>query len=88
MIGKISAKNGLYHVDHKIAVNVAMAGENREVLTIKELHCQMGHIAPETAKQMVSSGAINGIKLDLTLEIKQCTSCKYAKATRKPVKKE
>ena len=48
----------------------------------------MGHIAPETAKQMVSSGAINGIKLDLTSEIEQCASCKYAKATRKPVKKE
>ena len=36
--GKISAKNGLYHIDHEIAVNVAMAGKNREVLTIEELH--------------------------------------------------
>ena len=72
VIGKISAKNGLYRVDHEISVNVTMAGEGREILTVEELHCQMGHITLEIAKKMVSTGAIDGIKLDLTLEIKQC----------------
>ena len=28
VIGRINAKNGLYHVDHEIAVNVTMAGED------------------------------------------------------------
>ena len=56
-------------------------------MTIKELHCRMGHIAPETAKQMVSNGAIEGIDVDLASEIQQCDSCEYAKATRKPIKK-
>ena len=87
VIGRINANNGLYHVDHEIAVNVAMAGEDREVLTIKELHHRMGHIAPETAKQMVSNGAIEGIDVDLASEIQQCDSCEYAKATQKPIKK-
>ena len=86
VIGKISAKNGLYHVDHEISVNVAMAEEGQEMLTVKELYHWMGHIAPEIAKKMVSTGAIDGMKLDLTSEIKQCDSCKYAKATRKPIK--
>ena len=28
VIGRINANNGLYHVDHEIAVNIAMAGED------------------------------------------------------------
>jgi hypothetical protein len=39
IIGRINAIIRLYHIDHKIAINVAMAGEDREVLTIVELHC-------------------------------------------------
>ena len=38
VIGQIIARNGLYHVDHEVAVNIAMAGEVREVLTLEELH--------------------------------------------------
>ena len=79
VIGRINARNGLYCVDHKVAVNVAMAGEDREVLTIKELHRQMGHVTPETAKQMVSSRAIIGIETDSALVIQHCNSCEYAK---------
>ena len=88
VIGQITARNGLYHVDHEVAVNVAMAGEDREVLTIEELHWHMGHIAPETARQMVSKGAIRGIEIDSASEIQHWDSCEYAKATRKPIKKE
>ena len=62
-------------------MNIAMAGEDREVLTIEELHCWMGHIASEAAKQMISSGAIEGIDVDLASKIQQCNSCEYAKAT-------
>ena len=28
VIGRINAKNGLYHADHKITVNITMAGED------------------------------------------------------------
>ena len=87
VIGQITARNGLYRVDHQVAINVAMAGEDQEVLTIKELHWHMGHIAPETARQMVSKGAIKGIEIDSASEIQQCNSCEYAKATQKPIKK-
>ena len=79
--------NGLYCVDHNITVNVALAGVAREVLTVEELHCRMGHIAPETAKQMVSEGAIDGMEVNLSSTIQSCNSCEYAKATRKPIQK-
>ena len=36
----------------------------------------------------MSSGAIKGIEIDSALKIQHCDSCKYAKATQKPIKKE
>jgi hypothetical protein len=48
----------------------------------------MGHIAPEITKEMVSNRAIDGIELNLASMMQQCNSCKYAKATRKPIKKD
>ena len=47
-------KNGLYCVDHGVIVSTAMTGEAPEVVSIEEIHRQMGHIALETIKQMVS----------------------------------
>ena len=47
----------------------------------------MGHIAPDTIKQMVRNGAIEGIEADLTVTIQPCMSCEYGKATHKPIKK-
>ena len=87
MIGQVVIKNGLYRVDHDITVNVALAGAAREVLTVEELHRRMGHIAPETAKQMVSEGAIDGMEVDLSSTIQSCNTCEYAKATCKPIRK-
>ena len=59
----------------------------REVLTIKEPHHWMGHIAPEMAKQIVSNGAIDRIEIDSASTIQHCKLCKYAKATQKPIRK-
>ena len=36
---------------------------------------------------MVSSGAVEGIELDLTSTLQACNSCQYTKATRKPISK-
>ena len=81
IIGQINAKNGLYHVDHGVVVDTAMTGEVPEVVSIEEIHRRMGHIAPETIKQMVSKGVIQGVEINSTMEIQQCDSCEYAKAT-------
>ena len=36
---------------------------------------------------MVSEGAIDGIEIDPSSSIQSCDSCKYAKATHKPIQK-
>ncbi|KAE9392142.1 hypothetical protein BT96DRAFT_779247, partial [Gymnopus androsaceus JB14] len=48
----------------------------------------LGHIAPEACQKMVKDGLIEGIELDESETVKTCNSCKYAKKTRKPVKKQ
>ena len=54
-------------------------------MNIEELHHRLGYIAPEAAKNMVSSGAVKGLEVDLTTEMQHCHSCEYAKATQKPI---
>ena len=39
IIGQINAQNGLYRVDHTATINIAMAGQTQEVITVDELHC-------------------------------------------------
>lgn len=87
VVGLINIKSGLNCVDHEVMVNVGMAGEACKILTVKELHRQIGHIAPEAAKKMVSSGAVRGIELNPSTTIQSCDSCEYAKATCKPIRK-
>ena len=87
VIGQVNMKNRLYRVDHDVMINVGIAGEAREVLTVEELHRRMGHIALEAAKKMVSSGATRGIEVDPSTVLQSCDSCEYAKAMHKPIRK-
>ena len=84
VIEQINTRNGLYFVDHEIMVNATMSGQAWEVLTIKEVHCCMGHIAPETIKH---NKGFEGINVELATMIQPCDSCEYAKTTWKPIKK-
>ena len=78
-------RNGLYRVDHDIA---AMTGniEPKEVVTLEELHCWMGHIAPMAMKCMLDDGAVDGVKLDGSSTLSSCESWEYAKITQRPIK--
>ncbi|KIN94648.1 hypothetical protein M404DRAFT_96503, partial [Pisolithus tinctorius Marx 270] len=58
-------------------------------LTMEEIHIRLGHIAPEAIQRMLKDGTITGIKLDEAHStMGTCGSCEYAKATRKPIRKE
>jgi len=60
-----------------------------KVLTMWDLHQRMAHIAPSAIHEMLTKGMIEGVKLDPKNEtMGQCESCKYAKATHKPIGKE
>ena len=87
VIRQVNMKNRLYRVDHDVTINIGIAGEAHKILTVEELHRQMGHIALEAAKRMVSSGAAKGMEVDFSTMIQSCDFCEYAKATCKPIKK-
>ena len=52
--------HGLYQVLHEEEVHVI------EVVSMMELHCCMGHIAPASARKLVEEGLVTGIALDVT----------------------
>ena len=54
---------------------------------MEELHRRMGHISPEAARRLVKDGAIDGIEIDESSDLKSCDSCEYAKTTRKAIRK-
>ena len=87
VIGDVPWRNGLYRVDHSMETGGEIAGMAAKVVTIEELHGRMGHISPEATRRLVSEGAIEGIKLDKSSQLRSCNSCKYAKATWKPIRK-
>jgi transposase InsO family protein len=57
-------------------------------VTIEDLHKKLGHISPEVAKKMVEDNLVDGMRLDKLSTIRSCDSCEYAKAHRKPIRKE
>jgi hypothetical protein len=72
----------LYHVTHK-----PESANTTQTISIMELHCRLGHIAPDSARKLVESGAITGIKLDPVSEMGDCDACIYAQSTRLPIMK-
>ena len=64
-----------------------IGGMAAKVVLIEILHCRMGHILQEAMRCLVSKGAIEGIKLDKSSQLRSCDSCEYAKATWKPIRK-
>ena len=64
-----------------------IGGMAAEIVLIEKLHHKMGHILPEAMRHLVSEGAIEGIEIGKLTQLWSCNSCKYAKATWKPIKK-
>jgi len=75
--------NGLYKVKHEF---VGMTTTKQvDILT---LHKQLGHISADTIRALVLNNAVTGLQLMNPNTSFTCNSCKYAKATRKPINKE
>lgn len=69
----------LYHVTHEEEANAI------KLLSVMELHRQMGHIAPSTACKLIDSGAVTGVKIDPESKESHCDACLYVRMTRKPI---
>jgi len=84
IIARIPASvNGLYKVEHKFVG--ATATEQVDILT---LHKWLGHISADAICALVLNNAVTGLQLMNPNTSFTCNSCKYAKATRKPINKE
>ena len=82
-IGRIARTQGhLYKVIH--AQDTA---NTVEPVSVMELHCRLGHIAASSARKLVESGAVTGVKLDPGSQEADCDACIYARATRLPIPK-
>ena len=86
ILGTIDVRNGLYRVDNESYEIIASAA--MEMVTMEDLYKRMGHISPGVAKKMVEDNLVDGVKLDESSDIRSCDSCEYAKAHRKPIRKE
>jgi coenzyme F420-reducing hydrogenase beta subunit len=52
---------------------------------VMELHRHLGHIAASSARKLVQSGAVTGVKLDPALTEGHCDACIFAHATWHPI---
>ena len=85
-LADVAVQNRLYHVEHELR-DVAAAAD-AEVVTIEKLHCLMGHILPDAARELIKKGIVDGFTLDEASKIESCDSCKYGKTHCKAIGKE
>jgi transposase InsO family protein len=79
-VGEVArTSRGLYRITHEEEANAV------ELLSVMELHRRLGHIAPNSARKLVTSGAVTGVKLDPESKETDCAACIFARATRQPI---
>ena len=89
-LGEIPLTSGLYSLKSNSTSWKFFAGlaKHDETLTMEEVHARLGHIAPDSVRQMIKDGTITGIMLDEAHKtMGTCDSCEYAKLTCKPIGK-
>ena len=89
-LGEIPLTSGLYslrssHTARRLFAGLAKQGKP---LTMQEVHERLGHIAPDSIRQMIQDGTVTSITLDEAHKLMgTCDSCEYAKLMRKPIGK-
>src|ERR1700678_1487854 len=87
VIGEIEGKGGLYRVYSSNGASQAQVADEKETVSIDELHRRLGHVLHERIKFLVKKGLVKGIELDPGVEATICESCEWAKGQRKQVSK-
>ncbi|THH02199.1 hypothetical protein EW026_g594 [Hermanssonia centrifuga] len=85
LIGEIPATGVFYHVYHSKSMDYAR--RMKKILTIDELHCLIGHISHNAARDLVKKGLVLGVVIENSSSAGACTACKAAKTTRKPIQR-
>ena len=55
---------------------------------LEKLHCLIGHILPDAARELVKEEIFDGFTLNEASKIESCNSCKYGKAHCKAIGKK
>ncbi|KAF8547570.1 hypothetical protein OG21DRAFT_1380440, partial [Imleria badia] len=87
LLGQVKVANSLYKTQSDYTETAATAKGDKQ-LTMEDLHVCLSHIGVGTICDMLAKGMITGVTLDPSHStMGQCASCKYGKATRKPIGK-
>ena len=89
-LGEIPLTSGLYSLRSSQAAMKLFAGvaKHGEPLTMQEVHEKLGHITPNSIRQMIKDRTVIGVTLDEAHEsMGTCDSCEYAKLTCKLIGK-
>ncbi|KAF8153800.1 hypothetical protein B0H34DRAFT_624834, partial [Crassisporium funariophilum] len=87
-LGRIDVRNGLYCTYTAHPETAAYAGCVKELLTINELHCHLGHVGHGVPQDIVKLELVTGVELDEESKPLACASCEMGKTTRKAITKE
>jgi hypothetical protein len=90
VIGEIKVEGGLYRVYSPYSPAHMVGGysaDEKETMTVDELHRRLGHVSYERAKLLVKKGLIEGIELAAGGEVTVCESCESAKGERRLITK-
>jgi hypothetical protein len=86
VLGEVpKTSQGLYKIEHVDGVANAAV----QALTLRQLHCRLGHPSTQVIRDLLKHKMVVGIRLEYTPNCTPffCESCVYAKATRKTVLK-
>ena len=87
LVGQVEVANSLYEAKTAYLATTGAVREDRQ-LTMEDLHAHLSYIRVGTICEMLTKGIITDIMLDPNHStMDQCTSCKYGKATQKPIGK-
>lgn len=66
---------------HPAGLFAGAAGADK-LMSMDELHQILSHITPSAIREIIVKGMVEGVKLDPDqMQMGQCESCEYAKAT-------
>ena len=85
LLGWVDVTNSLYCTQNNYSDPMAATASGDKELTLEDLHVCLSHIGTAMICNMVFKGMITGVKLCTDSSMGQCSSCKYGKATRKPI---
>ena len=88
LLAQIPKRGGLYRNYTPRPQRAEHASKAKELVTINELHRQLGHIGHGHIRQLLKRGLVTGIELDEGSEFTFCESCEWGKKHRKPIQKQ